>query len=340
MGKRALITGIAGQDGTYLAEHLLEQGYEVVGLMRGQQNPKAPLVRALLPDVQLVQGDLLDQGSLIAALESVQPDEVYNLGAVSFVPLSWQQPALTTETTGLGPLRMLEAIRIVCGIGEGSRSPRPGVSFYQASTSEMFGLVNGSPQNEQTPFHPRSPYGVAKAYAHYITQNYRESYGLFAVSGILFNHESPRRGIEFVTRKVTMNVARIALGMEQKLRLGNLDAQRDWGFAGDYVKAMHMMLQADAPKDYVIGTGVTHSVRDLVRVAFERVGLDWEKYVEVDPQFFRPAEVDTLRADPARAQEVLGWRAETTFEELIGSMVDADLARLSGSCSREYLEIA
>ncbi|HEY8556935.1 MAG TPA: GDP-mannose 4,6-dehydratase, partial [Actinomycetes bacterium] len=279
MSRRALITGITGQDGSYLAEYLLEQGYEVWGMVRGQENPKISATQALIPDLQLVGGDLLDQGSLISALETVQPDEVYNLGAISFVPVSWSQAELTAEVTGVGVLRMLEAARIVSGVGRfGASSGRSTIRFYQASSSEMFGKVRQTPQDELTPFHPRSPYGVAKCYGHYITQNYRESYGLFAVSGILFNHESPRRGVEFVSRKITMSAARIKLGLDSELRLGNLDAQRDWGFAGDYVRAMWLMLQQDEPDDFVVATGESHSVRELVEIAFRHAGLDWQEY--------------------------------------------------------------
>jgi GDPmannose 4,6-dehydratase len=277
----------------------------------------------------VVGGDLLDQGSLISALETVQPDEVYNLGAISFVPVSWSQAELTAEVTGVGVLRMLEAVRIVSGVGRvGSSAHEPAIRFYQASSSEMFGKVRQTPQNELTPFHPRSPYGVAKTYGHYITQNYRESYGLFAVSGILFNHESPRRGVEFVSRKVTRSAARIKLGLDSELRLGNLDAQRDWGFAGDYVRAMHLMLQAPEPEDYVVGMGETHSVRELVELAFAAVGLPWERYVRADPRFVRPAEVDVLTADPTRAREQLGWKPTVSFEELVRMMVESDLREL------------
>jgi GDPmannose 4,6-dehydratase len=326
-----MITGITGQDGSYLAEYLLEQGYEVWGLVRGQDNPKISATQALLPDLQFVGGDLLDQGSLISALETVQPDEVYNLGAISFVPVSWSQAELTAEVTGLGVLRMLEAVRIVSGVGRvGGNAGEPAIRFYQASSSEMFGKVRQTPQNEFTSFHPRSPYGVAKTYGHYITQNYRESYGLFAVSGILFNHESPRRGVEFVSRKITLSAARIKLGLDRELRLGNLDAQRDWGFAGDYVRAMHLMLQAPEPEDYVVGTGETHSVRELAELAFEAVGLDWRQHVRTDPRFVRPAEVDLLTADPTKAREQLGWKPTVDFEELIRMMVEADLKGLRG----------
>jgi GDPmannose 4,6-dehydratase len=327
--KRAMITGITGQDGSYLAEYLLEQGYEVWGLVRGQDNPKISVTRTLLPDLQFVGGDLLDQGSLISALETVQPDEVYNLGAISFVPVSWSQAELTAEVTGLGVLRMLEAVRIVSGVGRvGGNAGETAIRFYQASSSEMFGKVRQTPQNELTSFHPRSPYGVAKTYGHYITQNYRESYGLFAVSGILFNHESPRRGVEFVSRKITLSAARIKLGLDSDLRLGNLDAQRDWGFAGDYVRAMHLMLQAPEPEDYVVGTGETHSVRELVELAFTAVDLDWRQYVRTDPRFVRPAEVDMLKADPTKARERLGWKPTVDFEELVQMMVQADLEQL------------
>ncbi|GAB2839570.1 GDP-mannose 4,6-dehydratase [Actinocorallia aurea] len=330
--RRALITGITGQDGSYLAEHLLEQGYEVWGLVRGQANPHVARLRKHIGDVKITTGDLLDQGSLISAVERVQPDEVYNLGAISYVPMSWQQAELTAGVTGMGTLRVLEAIRVVSGIsGSRSTEPRSQIRFYQASSSEMFGQVRETPQSELTPFHPRSPYGVAKTYGHFITQNYRESYGMFAVSGILFNHESPRRGAEFVTRKITLGVARIKLGLAQELRLGNLEARRDWGFAGDYAKAMQMMLVQDTPEDYVIGTGVTRSVRELVELAFGRVGLDWERHVVLDERYTRPAEVDLLCADPKKAREQLGWEPEVSFEELVAMMVDSDLALLSAS---------
>jgi GDPmannose 4,6-dehydratase len=329
--RRALITGITGQDGSYLAEHLLAEGYEVWGLVRGQANPRVRRVRQLLGDVRLVRGDLLDQGSLISAVERVQPDEVYNLAAISYVPMSWQQAELTGEVTGLGVLRVLEAIRVCSGISA-SRSPARGqIRFYQASSSEMFGKVRESPQNEQTPFHPRSPYGVAKAYGHHLTQNYRESYGMFAVSGILFNHESPRRGAEFVTRKVSLGVAKIKLGYERQLRLGNLGASRDWGFAGDYVRAMHLMLRRDEPTDYVVGTGVMHGVGELVELAFGVVGLDWRDHVVTDAAFIRPAEVDRLCANPAKAASELGWEPKIGFEELVAMMVEADLELLSVS---------
>ncbi|HXW45017.1 MAG TPA: GDP-mannose 4,6-dehydratase [Streptosporangiaceae bacterium] len=331
MTRRALITGITGQDGSYLAEHLADLGYEVWGLVRGQANPRVHQLRQLLGEVRLVRGDLLDQGSLISAVERVQPDEVYNLAAISYVPMSWQQAELTGEVTGLGVLRVLEAIRVCSGISA-SRSPGRGqIRFYQASTSEMFGQVSEIPQNEQTSFHPRSPYGVAKVYAHLLTQNYRESYGMFAVSGILFNHESPRRGAEFLPRKVSLGVAKVKLGYERQLRLGNLHASRDWGFAGDYVRAMQLMLIQEEPSDYVIGTGETHTVQELVECAFSTAGLDWRDHVVTDAAFIRPAEVDQLRADPSKAREELGWEPKIGFEELIAMMVDADLELLASS---------
>lgn len=322
--KVALITGITGQDGSYLAEFLLEKGYEVFGMVRRASVDKyeriAHLMDANLKNrIKLVQADLLDQYSLISALKEAKPTEVYNLAAQSFVPTSWAQPVLTSEFTAIGVTRMLESIRLV----------DPSIRFYQASSSEMYGKVRETPQTEETPFYPRSPYGVAKAYGHYITVNYRESYNLFAVSGILFNHESPRRGLEFVTRKVTDGVARIKLGLASELRLGNLDARRDWGFAGDYVRAMWMMLQQDTPDDYVIATGETRTVRELVQIAFDRVGLDWQEYVKIDPAFMRPAEVDLLIGDPAKAKAALGWQPEVSFEKMIAMMVDADLQRLA-----------
>jgi GDPmannose 4,6-dehydratase len=336
LARRALLTGITGQDGSYLAEHLLREGYEVWGLVRGQANPRVARVRKLLKDVRLIRGDLLDQGSLIAAVEKVQPDEVYNLGAISYVPMSWEQAELTAEVTGMGVLRMLEAIRVCSGI-TASRTPTGGqIRFYQASSSEMFGQVRETPQTELTPFHPRSPYGVAKAFGHFLTQNYRESYGMFAVSGILFNHESPRRGVEFVTRKVSLGVARIKLGMAKELRLGNLDARRDWGFAGDFVRAMHLMVTAPKPEDYVIGTGRMHSVRDLVEVAFATVGLNWRDYVVTDPSLYRPAEVDLLCADPKKAKTQLGWEPKVSFEELVQMMVESDLRLLSSGRDPEH----
>ncbi|TDD09605.1 GDP-mannose 4,6-dehydratase [Nonomuraea deserti] len=331
MARRALITGITGQDGSYLAEHLLEQGYEVWGLARGQANPRVSRMRKLLADVRVVRGDLLDQGSLISAVERVQPDEVYNLGAISFVPMSWEQAELTAEVTGMGVLRMLEAIRVCSGVsrGGGGAGSSGQIRFYQASSSEMFGQVSETPQTESTAFHPRSPYGVAKAYGHFLTQNYRESYGMFAVSGILFNHESPRRGAEFVTRKVSLGVARIKLGLATQLRLGNLEARRDWGFAGDYVKAMHLMLQAASPEDYVIGTGRMKSVRELTEAAFAAAGLDWERHVVTDQALHRPAEVDLLCADPKKARTQLGWEPKVSFDELVAMMVDSDLRLLT-----------
>jgi GDPmannose 4,6-dehydratase len=335
VSKRALITGITGQDGSYLAEHLLAEGYEVWGLVRGQSNPRVPRVRRLLQDVRLVSGDLLDQGSLIAAVEQVQPDEVYNLGAISFVPMSWPQAELTAEVTGMGVLRMLEAIRVYSGISAARPAPRGQIRFYQASSSEVFGKVRESPQNEATPFHPRSPYGVAKAYGHFLTQNYRESYGMYAVSGILFNHESPRRGAEFVTRKVSLGAAKIKLGMERKLLLGNRAARRDWGFAGDYVQAMHLMLGQAEPEDYVVGTGVMHSVQELVELAFAAAGLDWREHVDCDPALIRPAEVDVLCADPSKARSQLGWEPKIQFSELVGMMVESDLKLLSSGVQAE-----
>jgi GDPmannose 4,6-dehydratase len=314
-----MVTGVTGQDGSYLAELLLDKGYEVVGIVRRTSHHSFERIEHLLDRIRLVHADLLDQHSLTMAVQEVQPHEVYNLAAQSYVPTSFAQPVLTGEFTALGVTRILEAIRLAC----------PSARFYQASSSEMFGKVREHPQNEMTPFHPRSPYGVAKVYGHWITVNYRESYGLYAVSGILFNHESPRRGIEFVTRKVTDAVARIKLGRAKELRLGNLEARRDWGYAGDYVDAMWRMLQADQPKDYVIGTGVLNSVRDLVELAFARAGLDWQQYVVIDPAFIRPAEVDVLQADPALARAELGWSPKVSFQELVGMMVDADLQRLS-----------
>ena len=314
----ALITGITGQDGSYLAEFLLEQGYKVVGLVRRTSTVTFERIRHIQKRLTLVSGDLLDQSSLIAALQEHRPQEVYNLAAQSFVPASWNQPVFTGEVTGLGVTRILEAIRQVA----------PETRFYQASTSEMFGKAQEVPQRETTPLYPRSPYGVAKVYGHWITVNYRESYNLFACSGILFNHESPRRGLEFVTRKVTHGAAQIKLGLAKELRLGNLDARRDWGYAGDYVKAMWLMLQQGEPDNYVVGTGETHSVRELCQVAFGRLDLDWEQYVVVDPEFYRPAEVDLLVSDPTKARKVLGWQPEVSFEGLIEIMVDADLAHL------------
>jgi GDPmannose 4,6-dehydratase len=319
MKKRALITGITGQDGSYLAELLLEKGYAVFGLSRRLSSSNYWRIEHLLDRITLIPGDLLDQLSIIRALEKAQPHELYNLAAMSFVPASWDQPMLTGEFNSQGVTRVLEAVRVVDSK----------IRVYQASSSEMFGKVREVPQTELTPFYPRSPYGVSKVFAHYITVNYRESYNLFAVSGILFNHESPRRGLEFVTRKVTDGVARIKLGMQKTLALGNLDAQRDWGFAGDYVRAMWLMLQQNAADDFVIATGVSHSVRDLVTIAFSHAGLDWEKHVVLDPAFLRPAEVDHLIGDPTKARRELGWAPEVDFKALIGMMVEADLARLS-----------
>jgi len=322
----ALITGITGQDGSYLAEHLLSLGYTVFGLVRGQANPKRPLVEAMLPAVKIVEGDLLDQASLINVVQRAQPDELYNLGAISFVPLSWNQAELTAETTGLGVLRILEAIRLVTGASQSRGDSGRGIKFYQASSSEMFGKVRESPQNEKTPFYPRSPYGVAKVYAHYITVNYRESYGIFACSGILFNHESPRRGLDFVTRKISLAAARIKLEKQKELVLGNVDSKRDWGYAGDYVRAMHLMMKQDVPDDYVIGTGEAHSPREFAELAFKCLDLNYNDYLRSDPQFIRPAEVDHLLADATKAREQLGWRPTVTFEELVRMMVDSDLA--------------
>jgi GDPmannose 4,6-dehydratase len=320
MAKTALITGITGQDGSYLAELLLGKGYQVCGMVRRASTENFQRIEHIRDRIELHQADLLDQTSIAALLARVQPDEVYNLAAMSFVPTSWHQPVLTAEFTAVGVTRLLDAIRQVC----------PRARFYQASSSEMFGKVRETPQNEETPFYPRSPYGVAKVYGHYITVNYRESYNLFACSGILFNHESPRRGLEFVTRKITHHVARIKLGLAHELRLGNLEAKRDWGFAGDYVRAMWLMLQQDAPDDYVVGTGETHSVQEFVEIAFDRAGLDWRKFVVVDPQFYRPAEVDLLLANPGKAHARLGWQPEVSFEGLVRTMVDSDLAALGG----------
>ena len=318
MSKTALITGITGQDGSYLAELLLSEGYRVVGMTRRTSTDVHERIQHIVDDIEFVSGDLLDQSSITSIVASVKPDEVYNLAAQSFVPTSWGQPVLTGEFTALGVTRVLEAIRTV----------NPRIRFYQASSSEMFGKVQAVPQNEDTPFYPRSPYGVAKLYGHWITINYRESYDLFAVSGILFNHESSRRGKEFVTRKITDGVARIKLGLAKELRLGNLEARRDWGFAGDYVRAMWLMLQQAAPDDFVIATGATRSVGEFVRAAFERVDLNWERYVVVDPRFYRPAEVDVLVGDAGKARDVLGWEPETSFERLVETMVQADLERL------------
>jgi GDPmannose 4,6-dehydratase len=317
MPPRALITGITGQDGSYLAEFLLTKGYQVHGMVRRASTENFERIAHLRDSLQLHQADLLDQLSIVALIRDIRPQEVYNLAAQSFVPTSWLQPLLTGEYTALGVTRVLEAIRLV----------DPAIRFYQASSSEMFGAVRQEPQNEATPFWPRSPYGVAKVYGHWITVNCRESYGIFACSGILFNHESPRRGMEFVTRKVTDGVARIKSGLSQKLCLGNLDAKRDWGFAGDYVRAMWMMLQQDRPDDYVVATGQQHSVRDLVELAFQHVGLDWRQYVQVDPSLLRPAEVNTLCGDANKARRVLGWKPQVTFAGLVQMMVDADLER-------------
>jgi GDPmannose 4,6-dehydratase len=316
MAKRALITGVTGQDGSYLAEFLLDQGYEVVGMVRRSSTVTFERIAHIQDRITLVAGDLLDEVSLIAVLRDHRPQEVYNLAAQSFVQTSWSQPVLTGETTALGVTRLLDAIRTV----------DPTIRFYQASSSEMFGKVHEVPQRETTPFYPRSPYGVAKVYGHWITVNYRESYDLHASSGMLFNHESPRRGLEFVTRKVTNGVARIACGLDDKLALGNLDAQRDWGFAADYVRAMWLMLQQDQPDDYVVATGETHSVRELCQLAFSAAGLDWERHVVVDERFLRPAEVDLLVGDPTKAEKELGWKREVDFPGLVNMMVEADLA--------------
>lgn len=318
MKKRALITGITGQDGSYLAEFLLEKDYEVFGMVRRASTENFERIEHLRDQVTLIQADLLDQMSLITAITESDPEEIYNLAAQSFVPTSWTKPVLTAEFTAVGVTRILEAMRLV----------KPEAKFYQASSSEMFGKVKETPQNEDTPFHPRSPYGVAKVYGHFITINYRESYNLYACSGILFNHESPRRGLEFVTRKVTDAVARIKLGLQTELALGNLDARRDWGYAGDYVEMMWMMLQQDEPDDYVIATGETHSVRELVEVAFGSVELDWKDYVVIDERFVRPAEVDMLIGDSSKAKEKLGWKCRVSFEELIRMMVESDLERV------------
>ncbi len=319
MSKRAIITGITGQDGSYLAELLLDKGYEVVGMVRRSSTPNLWRIEHLLDRVQLRTADLLDQLSMIRVIEEVRPHEFYNLAAMSFVPASWDQPMLTGEFNALGVTRILDAIRQV----------DTSIRFYQASSSEMFGKVRDVPQTEATPFYPRSPYGVAKAFGHHITVNYRESYDLFAVSGILFNHESPRRGLEFVTRKVSDGVARVKHGLIDSLLLGNLDARRDWGFAGDYVRAMWMMLQRDRPDDYVIATGTSHSVRDLARLAFSHVGLEWEEWVRVDPNLLRPAEVDHLVGDASKARQNINWSPTVDFEQLVGRMVDADMERVT-----------
>ena len=321
MAKRAIITGVTGQDGSYLAELLLEKGYEVTGVVRRSSSPNLGRIQHLLGRVSLRPADLLDQLSLLRLIQEVRPHEIYNLAAMSFVPASWDQPLLTGDYNAMGVTRLLEAIRHV----------DTSIKLYQASSSEMYGRVREVPQTELTPFYPRSPYGVSKVFGHYITVNYRESYNMFAVSGILFNHESPRRGLEFVTRKVSDGVARIQLGLSDHLALGNLDACRDWGFAGDYVRAMWLMLQQDRADDYVIATGISHSVRQLVETAFGRVGLDWQKYVRIDPAFLRPAEVDHLIGDASKGKRVLGWEPTVSFEQLVAMMVDADIAALAGS---------
>lgn len=320
MAKNALITGITGQDGSYLAELLLEKGYKVYGLRRRTSTPMMENIEHIKNEIEFIEGDLLDQGSLINAVKRSNPNEVYNLAAQSFVATSWEQPVLTGQATALGVANILEAVRLT----------KPEAKFYQASSSEMFGKVVETPQKETTPFYPRSPYGVAKVYGHWITVNYRESYDMFACSGILFNHESPRRGVEFVTRKVTDAVARIKLGLQSELRMGNLDAKRDWGFAGDYVKAMWLMLQQDKPDDYVISTGETHTVQELVEIAFGHAGLNWRDYVVIDPKFVRPAEVDLLLGDSSKAQKALGWKLEVGFEDLVKMMVDSDMRKLNG----------
>ncbi|PYR56927.1 MAG: GDP-mannose 4,6-dehydratase [Acidobacteria bacterium] len=321
MAKRALITGITGQDGSYLAELLLEKGYDVVGMMRRSSAANLWRIQHIVDRITLRPADLLDQLSLLRLIDDVRPHELYNLAAMSFVPASWDQPMLTGEFNAQGVTRILDAVRRV----------DPSIRFYQASSSEMFGKVRQTPQTELTPFYPRSPYGVSKVFAHYITVNYRESYDLFAVSGMLFNHESPRRGIEFVTRKVSDGVARIKLGLADTLSIGNLDAHRDWGFAGDYVRAMWLMLQQDRPEDFVIATGVSHSVRELIEIAFAHAGLEWQKHVRVDPALLRPAEVEHLLGDASKARAELGWTAKVTFRQLVEMMVDADLERLAAS---------
>ena len=320
MAGKALITGITGQDGSYLAERLLDKGYEVFGMVRRSSTETTERIEHIRDRVTFLQADLLDQVSLTKALEEAVPDEIYNLAAQSFVPTSWRQPVLTSQITGMGVTRMLEAMRQVV----------PKARFYQASSSEMFGKVREVPQSEMTPFHPRSPYAVAKTYGHHITVNYRESYGLFAASGILFNHESPRRGLEFVTRKITDGVARIKLGLADELRLGNLDSQRDWGFAGDYVQAMWLMMQQDEPDNFVISTGKTHSIKDFLDIAFAHVNLDWAEYVKKDPRYLRPAEVDQLIGDSSKAKKVLGWEPTVDFKGLVTMMVDADMKLLGG----------
>ena len=320
MAGKALITGITGQDGSYLAELLLDEGYEVFGMVRRSSTETIGRIEHIKDRINFLQADLLDQATLTKALEEAAPDEIYNLAAQSFVPTSWSQPVLTGNVTGMGVTRMLEAVRQVC----------PKAKFYQASSSEMFGKVREVPQTEMTPFHPRSPYAVAKTYGHHITVNYRESYGLFTASGILFNHESPRRGLEFVTRKITDGVARIKLGLSDELCLGNLDSQRDWGFAGDYVRAMWLMLQHDVPENFVVATGETHSIRDFLDIAFGHVDLDWNQYVKKDPRFLRPAEVDQLIGDSSKARKKLGWEPTVDFKGLVTMMVDADLKLLGG----------
>jgi GDPmannose 4,6-dehydratase len=322
----ALITGVTGQDGSYLAELLLSKGYNVVGMVRRSSTVTFERIQHIQDQITIVQGDLHDQSSLVEIIEQYDPAEIYNLAAQSFVPTSWSQPVLTGEVTGLGVTRLLEAIRHV----------NPKIRFYQASTSEMFGKVVEVPQKESTPFYPRSPYGVAKLYGHWITINYRESYNLFAVSGILFNHESPRRGLEFVTRKVTNGVARIKKGLAKEIRLGNLESRRDWGFAGDYVRAMWQMLQQPTPEDYVIGMGETHAVRELCELAFKRVDLDYKDFIVQDPKFYRPAEVDLLVSDPAKAHQKLGWKPDVSFIQLVEKMVDADLDRISDTSHKVY----
>ena len=318
MKRRALITGVTGQDGSYLSEFLLEKGYKVFGLVRRSSSPNYERIEHIRNKIELLQGDLLDQNSLIEAIQCAKPDEVYNLGAQSFVPTSWNQPVLTGEFTALGATRMLEAIRVV----------NPKIKFYQASSSEMFGAVQEVPQNEKTPFYPKSPYGVAKVYGHYITINYRESYGIFACSGILFNHESPRRGLEFVTRKVSHGVAKIKLGLQKELKMGNLDSQRDWGYAKEYVEAMWLMLQQDEPTDYVVATGKAHTVRKLLQIACTCVGLNWEDHIVIDENLIRPAEVNRLLGDASKAKEKLCWKPRVSFEELIAMMVESDLKKL------------
>ncbi len=328
MSRRALITGITGQDGSYLAELLLKKGYDVYGLVRRTSTTNSMRIENILDKITLIPGDMCDQSSLISAVRQSQPDEVYNLAAQSFVGSSWSQPLFTGDATALGVTRLLEALR-VCGSD---------ARFYQASSSEMFGKAVETPQNERTPFHPRSPYGVAKLYGHWIAVNYRESYGMFICSGILFNHESPRRGIEFVTRKISNGVARIYHGLDSELLLGNLDAKRDWGFAGDYVKAMWLMLQQDTPDDYVIATGRAHTVREFCEVAFDAAGLDWKEYVKVDPQFLRPAEVELLKGDCSKARKTLGWKPEVSFKELVRMMVQSDIELLSAKTEKSVVQ--